>query len=233
MTQDLDSKANWDKLLKIGGIAAIIIVSIIPVQIIIFALFPPPDSPVGFFELFGRNPLLGLLSLDFLYVINNSVMIFLYLGLFAALKKTNFTYMLIAIVVGLIGITAYYSSTVAFEMMSISKQYNLAESAELKQQFISAGHTLLAVYKGTAFDVYYVLNAITLLLISRVMFMDNTFSKTTAVFGLTSGIFMIIPSTAGQIGLIFSLLSLIPWVVFSILVAKRLFVLYNKRQTVI
>ncbi|MFA5640755.1 MAG: hypothetical protein GX109_08520 [Bacteroidales bacterium] len=138
--------------------------------------------------------------------------------------------MLIALILGFIGIAAYYASTVAFEMLSLSKQYAIAETTETKLQCLSSGQLLLLTYKGTAFDVYYVLNAITLLIISRVMFYDNTFSKATAVWGLVSGILMLIPTTAGTIGLTFGIASLIPWTVFSILIAKRLFKLYNKNQ---
>lgn len=198
---------------------------LIPFQIVIFALFPPPADPLGFYELFHHNWLLGLLSLDLLYVINNIIIIFVYLGLFAALRRTNFALMLIALVVGLIGIAAYFASTIAFEMLSLANQYYNATLPELQQQLLAAGHAMIVTYKGTAFDVYYVMNAITLLTISRVMLQDHTFSTTTAVWGLVSGILMIIPSTAGTIGLIFSLLSLIPWVVFSIMIAKRFFYL--------
>lgn len=218
---------NWNVLLKIGGIAAIIVVLLIPFQIVIFALFPPPADPLGFYELFCQNWFLGLLSLDLLYVINNVIIIFVYLGLFAALRKTNFVLMLIALVVGLIGITAYFSSTIAFEMLSLSNQYYHATSEVVKEQLLSAGYAMIVNYKGTAFDVYYVLNAITLLTVSRVMFQDQTFSKSTAVWGVISGVLMIIPSTAGTIGLIFSLLSLIPWIVFSIMIARRLFYLFR------
>lgn len=218
---------NWDVLIKIGGIAAIIVVLLIPFQIVVFALFPPPGDPLGFYELFHQNWFLGLLSLDLLYVINNIIIIFVYLGLFAALRKTNFALMLIALVVGLIGITAYFSSTIAFEMLSLSNQYFDTTSEEVKEQLLSAGYAMIVNYKGTAFDVYYVLNAITLLTVSSVMLQDQIFSKSTAVWGIVSGILMIIPSTAGTIGLIFSLLSLIPWIVFSIMIAKRLFYLYR------
>jgi len=216
---------NWHKLLKFGGIAALIVVLLIPFQIVIFAAYPPPADPLSFYELFRQNWFLGLLSLDLLYILNNIIIIFVYLGLFAALRKTNFSLMLIALVVGLIGISAYFASTIAFEMLSLANQYFSAGSLELQEQLLAAGHTLLVTYKGTAFDVYYVMNAITLLTVSRVMFQDHTFSKSTAVWGVVSGILMIIPSTAGTIGLIFSLLSLIPWVVFSIMIAKRLFYL--------
>ncbi|GAB1375017.1 hypothetical protein MASR1M46_19060 [Bacteroidales bacterium] len=82
---------------------------------------------------------------------------------------------------------------------------------------------MLATYKGTAFDVYYILNAITLFIFSWVMLKDRerTFTCTTALWGLASAVLMIIPSTAGTIGLIFSLLSLVPWVVFSILDSRE------------
>ena len=40
------------------------------------------------------------------------------------------------------------------------------------------------------------------------------FKKSVGYWALASGFFMIIPSSAGMIGLIFSLLSLIPWIVF-------------------
>jgi hypothetical protein len=218
----LNPDFNWDKLCKIGGISALIIVLIIPIQIIIFTLYPPPQTAIGFFELFRDNWVIGLLSLDFLYYINNGFLILVYLGLFASLRKIDFANMLIAIIIGFIGIAIYYASTVGFEMLSISKQYYSTDSIESKQQLLSVGHGLIARYKGTAFDVYYVFNAITLLLISITMYKSKDFGKSSATWGLIAGVFMIIPSTAGTLGLIFSLISLIPWIVFSILIGRRL-----------
>jgi hypothetical protein len=100
---------NFKELYRIGGIAAIIIVSLIPVQLFIFVAWPPPDNALSYFLLFQKNWLLGLLSLDLLYILNNVLLIFVYLGLYAALRQANQTYMLIALVLGFIGIAAYYS----------------------------------------------------------------------------------------------------------------------------
>lgn len=218
----MKEELNWHKLYKTGGIAAFVIVFIIPIQIVIFAVFPPPETTLGFFELFHKNWIIGLLSLDFLYYINNALLILVYLGLFSALRKIDFANMLIAIIIGFIGIAVYYTSTVGFEMLSISKQYYSTASIEIKQQLLTVGQGLIEKYKGTAFDVYYVFNAITLLMISVTIFKSNTFSKATAIWGLIAGIFMIIPSTAGVLGLVFSLISLIPWIVFSILIGNKL-----------
>lgn len=219
---------NLKPLCRIGGIMAIVIVLIIPIQMGIFIAWPPPDNALDFFKLFQNNWLLGLLSLDLLYILSNAFLIFVYLGLYAALRHVNQAYMTIALILGFIGISAYYASSIAFEMLSLSKQFAMAGTTELKLQCLTSGQTMLVTYKGTAFDVYYVLNAITLIIISRVMFQDKTFSKSTAIWGLISGILMLIPTTAGTIGLTFGIASLIPWIIFSILIAKRLFKLSYK-----
>jgi len=213
---------NWNKLYKVAGLAALTIVLIIPIQIVIFSLFPPPEDSTGFIELFHDNWLLGLLSLDLLYYFNNALLVLFYLGLFASMRKIDFTSMLIALIIGLIGIAVYYTSSIGFEMLAISKRYYQTDSIEFKQQLISVGYGLILKYKGTAFDVYYVFNAIALLLIAKTMFNSKEFGKAAAIWGFIAGIFMIIPSTAGTLGLVFSLISLIPWIVFSIIVGRKL-----------
>lgn len=221
--QLLTDSYNWSKLYRIGGLSALLIVALIPIQLIVFISYPPPTNAADFFELFNRSWFLGLLSLDLLYIVNNTLIMLVYLGLFAVLRRTDFAMMLIAISIGFVGISAYFSSNTSFEMLSLSNQFQRAESEEIKQQLLASGNAMLTIYRGTAFDVYYVLNAITLLIISRVMFVDGGFTKSTALWGLISGFFMIIPSTAGVVGLIFSLISLIPWTVFSIRIAITLF----------
>ncbi len=226
----MDKEFNWNKLYKIAGVAALVVVMIIPIQVVIFSLFPPPEDSMGFIELFHDNWLLGLLSLDLLYYFNNAILTLFYVGLFVSMKKNDFTIMLIALIIGLIGITLYYASSIGFEMLALSKQYYQTDSVEYKQQLLSVGHGLILKYKGTAFDVYYVLNAIALILISKTMFNSKEFGKTAAVFGLLAGLFMLIPSTAGSIGLIFSLVSLIPWIVFSIIVGRKMLIMAKKTE---
>lgn len=218
----IENSENWKKILKIGGIMAYVVVGLIPIQLIIFVVFPPPKTAVEFLNLFQENWFEGMLSLDILYIVNNIILIFVYLGLFAALRKTDFSLILLAITIGLIGIASYFPSTVIFEMQNISNLYVIAENSEIKNQLLASAQTLLANYKGTSFVVYYVLNGFTLLLISRIMLKDSTFTRATAIWGFISGVLMLVPSTFGTIGLIFSISSLIPWIVFSILFGSRL-----------
>jgi len=215
--------SEWKTIFKIGGIATWFIIALIPIQMFFLIAFPPPKTVTGFFTLFQNNWFLGLTSLDLFYLLTNILMIPMYLALFFALYKTNKSLMIIAIIIGFIGISALFASNTSFEFLSLSKQYNAATSDAEKSIFLSAGQAMLSTYKGTAFDVYYVLNAITLLILSFVMLKCDTFSKTTAYIGALTGILMIIPTTAGIIGLSFGIASLIPWTIFSILIAKIFF----------
>ena len=204
---------DYRPLFKLTNFLIIIMLLIIPLQIIIFSLYPPPNTVEGFFELYKSNVFLGLLSLDFLYLINNTIMIILYLSLFVALYKDSPLTVLIAFILGIVGLVCYYGSNPSFEILNLSRKFF---DANINEQiiYIAAGETLLAGYSGTSFNVYYVLNTICLLMFSYTLIKSPIFKKSVGYWALASGFFMIIPSSAGMIGLIFSLLSLIPWMVF-------------------
>lgn len=217
-----DPDPLWRGLYKTGVGAGIGMLGIMVLQIILFIAWPPPQTTEDFFGLFQQSWLLGLLSMDLLYILNNMLLIPIYLALYGALKHEAESAMLVALVLGLVGIAAYFSSNTAFEMLTLSNQYAAATSASQQNALMGAGHAELARYRGTVFDVYYVLNAAALLIMAGVMLRSQVFSKTTAWFGLIAGVLMIIPSTAGTIGLVFALLSLVPWAVFLLLVVRRI-----------
>lgn len=206
-------KINFQPLYRVAQFLTLAMFIIIPLQIVIYVIAPPPDTVKGFFELYQQNPFLGLLSLDFLYLINNMILIIIYLALFTLLYREKPITVLLALILGLIGIACYYPSNPAFEMLTLSNQYFQA-LPEQQTIYLAAGEALMAGYTGTAFDVYYVLSTICLLLFAYALVKSQKFKKSVGLWGLASGLFMIIPSSAGVLGMIFSLLSLIPWVVF-------------------
>lgn len=214
---------KWRSLYRIAFCAIVVMLVMMPIQIFVYMKWPPPESAQGFYALLQENWFLGLLSLDLLYILNNVLVAVIYLALYIALKKTNESFMLVALFLAIIGVTAYFPSNPAFEMLILSNHYSVAATELEKSLFLSSGETMLAIYKGTTFAVYYVLNAIVLLIISTVMLRSRSFSKATAYIGLITGALMIIPSTAGTIGLVFSLLSLIPWVIFAIMIARKFY----------
>lgn len=224
------SKINFQPLFRVSWYLALTMLILIPIQIIVFILSPPPDTVKGLFELYNQNPFLGLLSLDFLYLFNNIILVVIYLALFLLLFQEKPITVIIALIMGLIGIACYYPSNPAFEMLTLSREYFLVQQ---EQQFIylAAGESLMASYSGTTFNVYYVLSTICLLLFSYTLFKSPKFKKSVGIWGLTSGFFMIIPSSAGMIGMIFSLLSLLPWVVFIALIMTY-FKKYSRQEFV-
>ena len=198
---------------------AIIMLALIPLQVVVYVVAPPPDSVEGFFMLFEQSWLLGLLSLDLLYILNNMILIIIYLCIFTLLRPEYPSHAWIGLAVGLTGIASYFPSNPAIEMLSLSHSY-IQSAAIGQQRYLAAGEALLAGYTGTAFDVYYVLNAIALLVFAIAIRKSPQFSKSAGNWGIAAAILMIIPSNAGTIGLVFSLLSLIPWIVFILLLLK-------------
>ncbi|MFZ7131678.1 MAG: hypothetical protein ACOWWR_04915, partial [Eubacteriales bacterium] len=83
---------------------------------------------------------------------------------------------------------------------------------EQQSIYLAAGEALMAGYTGTTFNVYYVLSTICLLLFAYTILKSQKFKKSVGLWGLISGFFMIVPSSAGILDMVFSLLSLIPWV---------------------
>jgi len=80
------------------------------------------------------------------------------------------TFIISEIWLKLIGTAAYFPSNPSIELLSLSHKYALAVTADQCTQYITIGQTLLEGYKGTAFNVYYVLNAFTLILIPWTLF---------------------------------------------------------------
>jgi hypothetical protein len=84
---------------------------------------------------------------------------------------------------------------------------------------------MLATWTGTAFEVYYIFNLVTLLVMAVLMYRSQVFGRPTAVWGLVAAALTAVPSNFGAVGLVFALASLVPWAVFALLVARRLFTL--------
>lgn len=212
---------HWRLLHQTAYRLALVMLTLIPIQIFVFLFSPPPTSVIDFFQLYHDNWFLGLLSLDFLYLFNNAIIAILYLSLFVKLVEERPALIVMGFIIGLIGIACYFPTNPSFEMWTLSRRYFEA-NALTQGSFIAAGEGLLAHYTGTAFNVYYVFNAFTLLAFSYAILKSPQFSRATGYWGLTSGVLMSVPSSFGMVGMIFSLLSLVPWMVFIILLLSRL-----------
>ncbi|ADY12283.1 DUF4386 family protein [Sphaerochaeta globosa] len=206
---------------KTAAVASLVMLVLIPTQIIVFSLHQPPTAAKLWFDLFAKNWLLGLIEMDLLYLIDNALVALVYLGLYELLKEKHRALMQIALLLGFIGIAAYYSSNPAFELWEAQRKYMAATSPLEQQNWLIIAESLILQWRGTAFNSYYILNGICLILISYAL-LKSELPRKIGIIGLVSGILMSIPSTAGMLGLVFSILSLIPWLIFLALLLKPL-----------
>lgn len=93
-SESLEGASTWKYLRKIGGIAALAIVVLIPLQIVVFFLWPPPITVIGWFSLFQQEPLIGLIDMDLLLIADYVFMLIVVLSLWAILRLTNESFVL-------------------------------------------------------------------------------------------------------------------------------------------
>jgi hypothetical protein len=204
--------------------AALAVLVLIPIQMVVFILWPPPNSVIGWFTLFQDNALVGLLDMDLLLIVDYLLLIGVFSALWASLRRANESLMAIALILQLVATATYFASTVAFEMLTLSNQYTTATTYAERSIFLAAGQAMLVTWQGSAFDVSYVLSALAILIVSAVMLRSHhhLFTKTTGYAGLSAGVLALIPPTAGTIGVVLSLVSLVPMVIWLALIARRL-----------
>lgn len=217
------AEADWKPMYRMGGVAALISVATVVVAIPVFLVSPPPTTVLDWFTLFHRNAFLGLLDLDLLMLIGIAMSGLIYFALFGALRQANRPLMALGTLIGLVGVTVYFASNTAFNMLSLSGQYDAATTEAERSRLLAAGQTTLAIWQGSAYDIGYVLGGVAMLIIAIVMLRSAVFGRPTAYIGLLTGALMLIPATAGTVGLVLSLVSLAPAAVWDILIARRLF----------
>ena len=214
--------SRWKGVYRAGGAAALVGAVFIPIQIIVFIMWPPPSTVIGYFTVFQNNRLLGLLDLDLLLIVQNALGVVVILALYIALKRTGESIMAVAVLLGLVGAAAYFAANPAFSMLFLSDQYAAATTEAQKAMCLAAGQAMLAMYNGTAFHANYILGTIALFIISMVMLRSNTFSKATAYVGIVANILafgLYVPA----IGIYVSIISVLFLWIWYLLIARRLF----------
>jgi hypothetical protein len=214
--------SNWSTLYKAGGAAALLSVLFFPIQIVVFLISPPPDTVAGWFALFQQSQLIGLLNLDLLLMVDQVLLILIFLAFYEALRRTNESIMTIGLVFGIVSVVLFIASNPAYAMLSLSNRYAAAETEAQRTLFLTAGQAMIETWQGSAFQAAYLLGSITPILMSVVMLQSKLFSKATAYFGiLANGIALglYVP----VIGIYISVFSVVFLWIWYILIARNLF----------
>lgn len=213
----------YRSLYWLGGAAAVFNILLIPIQLVVFINWPPPETTKEWFSLFQQQPLVALLSFEFLFVVSAVIGITTMLSLYYILRENNPPLMALALVFSLLGALAMTIARPAIEMLYLSGQYAAALNETQQVQFLAAGEVMLALYKGTTFHVSYNLANINLVIVPLVMLRSRSFNKVTAYMGLLAGILgfgIYLP----KIGLTLSILSVMPfYLLWNAMIARRLF----------
>lgn len=226
-----DAQADpWTSLYRIAAVAALISAVFIPIQIAVFIANPFPSDAAGWFALFQRNKLIGLIDLDVLLVADNLLLIPLFLALYVALHRTSQSSAALGATAALLAIPLFIASNPAFEMLSLSDRYAVAATDAERSALLAAGQTMLASWQGTAFQAGYLLSSIGGLIIAAVMLRSRVFGRATAYAGLLTngiGLGIFVPA----IGLYLAVLSVLPLEVWYVLLGLRLFQLCRPDET--
>ena len=241
------ANCRWKSLYNVSGVAAMIAALVFrrwlgadfllmrAIGIIRSGPRAMPNSAIDWFTLLHTNRLVGLTLLNVFDTVNYVLVGLIFLGLYAALRRANKSYMTLATALGFLGIAVYLASNQAFSILALSDQYTAATTDAQRSMFLAAGQALLAISNPKVLGpstIGFLLVAVAGLIISIVMLRSSVFSRGTAYTGLLANVFglgyplgillapntMVIPTVA--ISLSTSACFLLIWYV---LIARRFF----------
>jgi hypothetical protein len=216
--QSVDNR--WQVLYRIGAVAVLISLVIIPASIVAFFIWPlwPDDILVVIQE----DWLAGLMGLDFMYLLSSILGIPFFLVLYVTLKAVDKSWALIALTLGLLGLVCLVPARPIPEMFALSDQYAAATTDAERAIYQAAGEATLAHSHGMAYHAHYIFGSASLLISSFLMLRSDTFSKAMAYVGIATNV-VVFGFYVPKVGVYISLLSVLGYLIWYILIARRLF----------
>lgn len=213
----------WRSLYAIGAACAALMVLLLPLAAAGFAVAPSPSDAKTVFATFERSALLGLVSLDLVYMLEIVLAGIVLLAIAVALRRVNPALVVLATFLDVTATALYFASNPAFEMLALSQRYASAAADVDRTIFVAAGEAVLAGHTGTAYSVSYVLAGAAGLTLAIAMRRGEVFGKNVAYLGIVMGVLALVPPTAGPVGYYAAFVYVLPFVVWAPLVARRLF----------
>jgi len=198
MVETNHNEVQWKNVYVLGSIAAILSLIAVMVDIAIGSstggnLSALPQTAIERFAQFQQNAWLGLYNLDLLNTVNQLISIPVYFALYAALRKTNKPYALLALIVFLFGTTIFVTNNSALPMLELSRKY--AHAIEPQRTLLAAaGEAMLARGAHGSLGVFFsfLLPSLSALIFSFVMLQGKVFSKANSYVGILGNVLMVI-----------------------------------------
>lgn len=211
-------ESKYQGLIKLSGICAITSAVLIPISIIAFFIWPL--YPKEIFTVIQNDRIAGLMGLDLLYLAGAFLSIPIFLTFYVTLKQTSESFSLLAVVLGFIGIVALFSARPIVEMVILSDKYAAATTEIQRAELQSAGTAMMAHFRGTTFNIHYVLGTISLLITSLIMMRSKYYNKATAYVGIVTNV-LVFTYYLPTIGVYLSVISVIGYLVWWLMLGKQ------------
>jgi hypothetical protein len=179
----------WNRLCRIGGIAAfVMIVYCLATMVQLIVLGGQPTTAAEAFRLLQENKLVGLLRLDLPTVVVLPLYYLVFLGLFAALRRTDLANAIISTLLAFVGVTLIVATPTALPMVGLGEKYANATTEAARAQLLAAGETVLAtdIWHATGAFMGGILLQTGAVLISLVMLRSSAFGKVVAYLGIVA-----------------------------------------------
>jgi hypothetical protein len=222
----------WQPLYLAGAGAALVSAVLLPVQVAVFLIWPPPldGTAADWFDLLAERRLVGLVDLDLLLVAANVLLIPLLLAFAVLLWRNGPSWIVLAEGAGFIAVTMFIAVNPAIGMAALSDRYAEATTESARAAAVSAGDTLLATWQGSAFHTGYLLGSFAGVVIGAMMLRGGTFSRLAAwcaILGNGVGLGLYMPG----IGLYIAVFSVVFLELWYILVARTLLTVAHRPPT--
>jgi len=185
-------------IFRIGGIFTILFLAGIMLDIVAGSItggdiHSLPQTAVERFQQLHGNFLLGLYNLDLLNVINQLLLIPVYVALYVAAGENN-KMGLLALIVFLVGTSLFIAGNTALPMADLSQKYFATDSEAHKNLLAAAGETMLAKGAHGSFSVFigFVLPTIGAMIMALNMTRSGSFRKIFSWLGFGGNMLMIV-----------------------------------------
>jgi len=189
--------SRWKSLYKVAGVAALVALSANLLDVVLG--FGETDiivygtkTAIDWFALYQENWFKGLYTLGFLNIVYMACLVPVYFGIFAAHRRTNGVYAVLAMIVSFIGMAIYISNSAAIPMFVLSGKYAAAGTDAQRALFAAAGEAVLAY--GEDFTpgsfIGLIFGGIAAIAMSFVMLRGGIFGKATAWIGIIGFTFL-------------------------------------------
>ena len=180
-------RTSWNGLCRIGGIAALLLlIYSLATMVQMIVLGGQPTSAAQAFDLLQHHRVVGLLRLDLPTVALLPLYYLLFLGLFAALRASDYVNSLLSTALAFVGTTLVLATPTALSMIPLSDKFAAATSDAARNQLLAAGEAIMAadIWHSTGAILGGVLLQCGAVLISVAMLRGNVFNKATAWLGI-------------------------------------------------